>query len=121
MLHPLEPSARRDAMSIHDRVDRLIARLHDTPTEPFVQMFRDEWAAQRGDVPLRPETWYAIELQATSAIPEWGGPGNCRAASPWGNWRSLHWWPNARCGSSSSRAGLKHSIWLSSSANGSST
>ncbi len=27
----------------------------------------------RGDVPLRGPTWYAIELQATTPAPEWGG------------------------------------------------
>ncbi len=27
----------------------------------------------RGDVPVRPNTWFSIELQATSAIPEWDG------------------------------------------------
>jgi Xaa-Pro aminopeptidase len=34
------------------------------------------WDAQdgvpgRGDVPLRPNTWFSIELQATTAVPEW--------------------------------------------------
>lgn len=33
----------------------------------------------RGDEVLLPSTWHAIELQATRAIPEWGGePANCR-------------------------------------------
>ena len=27
----------------------------------------------RGDVPVRPNTWFSIELQATSPIPEWDG------------------------------------------------
>ena len=27
----------------------------------------------RGDVPLLPATWFAIELQATTTVPEWGG------------------------------------------------
>jgi Xaa-Pro aminopeptidase len=36
------------------------------------------WDAQegvpvRGDIPLKPSTWYSIELQARMAIPEWGG------------------------------------------------
>ena len=26
----------------------------------------------RGELKLRPETWFSIELQATSPIPEWG-------------------------------------------------
>lgn len=33
----------------------------------------------RGDEALLPSTWHSIELQATRAIPEWGGePVNCR-------------------------------------------
>jgi Xaa-Pro aminopeptidase len=36
------------------------------------------WDAQdgvpgRGDVPIRPNTWFSIELQATTPVPEWGG------------------------------------------------
>jgi hypothetical protein len=27
----------------------------------------------RGDVPLRPNTWFSIELQVTTPVPEWGG------------------------------------------------
>jgi Xaa-Pro aminopeptidase len=27
----------------------------------------------RGDVPLLPATWFSIELQATTPVPEWGG------------------------------------------------
>jgi hypothetical protein len=26
----------------------------------------------RGDVPLLPDTWYSIELQATTPVTEWG-------------------------------------------------
>jgi hypothetical protein len=26
-----------------------------------------------GDVPLRPNSWFSIELQATTPVPEWGG------------------------------------------------
>ena len=33
----------------------------------------------RGDLKLRPGTWFSIELQATTAIPEWGDrPLACR-------------------------------------------
>jgi hypothetical protein len=34
---------------------------------------RQEGVVGLGDVPLRPNTWYSIELQATSPVPEWGG------------------------------------------------
>jgi len=34
---------------------------------------RQEGVVGLGDVPLRPSTWYSIELQATSPVPEWGG------------------------------------------------
>jgi hypothetical protein len=32
---------------------------------------RQEGVPGRGDVPLRPDTWWSIELQATSPVPEW--------------------------------------------------
>ena len=34
---------------------------------------RQEGVPVRGDLKLRPGTWFSIELQATSPIPEWGG------------------------------------------------
>jgi len=34
---------------------------------------RQESVVGRGDVVLRPNTWFSIELQATSPVPEWGG------------------------------------------------
>lgn len=34
---------------------------------------RQEGVPGRGDVLLLPNTWFSIELQATTAIPEWGG------------------------------------------------
>ncbi|HUF66751.1 MAG TPA: M24 family metallopeptidase [Gemmatimonadaceae bacterium] len=34
---------------------------------------RQEGVTGRGDVPLRPNTWFSIELQATTAVPEWDG------------------------------------------------
>lgn len=27
----------------------------------------------KGDVPVLPNTWFSIELSATTAVPEWGG------------------------------------------------
>jgi hypothetical protein len=34
---------------------------------------RQEGVPARGDVPLRPNSWFSIELQATSPVPEWDG------------------------------------------------
>lgn len=34
---------------------------------------RQEGVPGRGDVALRPNTWFSIELQATTPVPEWGG------------------------------------------------
>jgi Xaa-Pro aminopeptidase len=34
---------------------------------------RQEGVPGSGDVPLRPNTWFSIELQATTPVPEWGG------------------------------------------------
>jgi hypothetical protein len=34
---------------------------------------RQEGVVGRGDVPLRPDTWFSIELQATVPVPEWNG------------------------------------------------
>jgi hypothetical protein len=34
---------------------------------------RQEGVPGRGDVPLRPNTWFSIELQATTPVAEWGG------------------------------------------------
>ena len=34
---------------------------------------RQEGVAGRGDVPLRPNTWFSIELQATTPVAEWDG------------------------------------------------
>lgn len=48
--------------------------LHGHGAGPLIGL----WDAQsgvpgRGDVPVRPNSWFSIELQATSAVPEWGG------------------------------------------------
>lgn len=41
---------------------------------PLVGLWdRQEGVPGRGDVPVRPNTWWAIELQATTSVPEWGG------------------------------------------------
>jgi hypothetical protein len=47
---------------------------HGHGAGPLIGMWdRQEGVPGRGDVPLRPETWFSIELQATSPVPEWGG------------------------------------------------
>jgi Xaa-Pro aminopeptidase len=41
---------------------------------PLVGLWdRQEGVPGRGDVLLLPSTWFSIELQATTAVPEWGG------------------------------------------------
>ncbi len=41
---------------------------------PLVGLWdRQEGVPGRGDVPVRPNTWFAIELQAATPVPEWGG------------------------------------------------
>jgi hypothetical protein len=47
---------------------------HGHASGPLIGLWdRQEGVPGRGDVRLLPSTWYAIELQATSAIPEWDG------------------------------------------------
>ena len=46
---------------------------HGHGAGPLVGLWdRQEGVAGRGDVPVRPNTWFSIELQATSPVPEWG-------------------------------------------------
>jgi hypothetical protein len=47
---------------------------HGHGAGPLIGLWdRQEGVPGRGDVPLRPDTWFSIELQATSAVPEWDG------------------------------------------------
>jgi hypothetical protein len=47
---------------------------HGHGAGPLIGLWdRQQAIPARGDVQLRPETWYAIELQATTPIPEWDG------------------------------------------------
>ncbi len=47
---------------------------HGHGAGPLIGLWdRQEGVPGRGDVPLRPNTWYSIELQATSPVPEWDG------------------------------------------------
>lgn len=46
---------------------------HGHGAGPLIGLWdRQEGVAGRGDVALRPNTWFSIELQATSPVPEWG-------------------------------------------------
>jgi len=47
---------------------------HGHGAGPLIGLWdRQEGVVGRGEVQLRPGTWFSIELQATSAVPEWNG------------------------------------------------
>jgi hypothetical protein len=47
---------------------------HGHGAGPLIGLWdRQEGVPGRGDVALRPNTWFSIELQATSPVPEWAG------------------------------------------------
>jgi Xaa-Pro aminopeptidase len=47
---------------------------HGHGAGPLIGLWdRQQGVAGRGDVLLLPSTWFSIELQATTAVPEWGG------------------------------------------------
>ncbi len=47
---------------------------HGHGAGPLIGLWdRQEAIPGRGDIPVLPNTWYSIELQATTAVPEWGG------------------------------------------------
>ena len=47
---------------------------HGHAAGAFVGLYdRQEGVPGRGDVRLLPGTWHAVELQSTTAVPEWGG------------------------------------------------
>lgn len=47
---------------------------HGHGAGPLIGLWdRQEGVEHRGDLLVRPSTWFSIELQATSEIPEWGG------------------------------------------------
>lgn len=47
---------------------------HGHAAGPLIGLWdRQEGVVGRGDVPLRPNTWFSIELQATTPVPEWNG------------------------------------------------
>jgi len=47
---------------------------HGHGAGPLIGLWdRQEGVPGRGEVPLRPNTWFSIELQSTTPVPEWGG------------------------------------------------
>jgi hypothetical protein len=47
---------------------------HGHGAGPLIGLWdRQEGVPGRGDVRLRPDTWFSIELQATTPVPEWNG------------------------------------------------
>ena len=47
---------------------------HGHGAGPLIGLWdRQEGVVGRGDVALRPNTWFSIELQATTPVPEWDG------------------------------------------------
>ena len=47
---------------------------HGHGAGPLIGLWdHQEGVPVRGDLKVRPATWFSIELQATSALPEWGG------------------------------------------------
>jgi Xaa-Pro aminopeptidase len=47
---------------------------HGHGAGPLIGLWdRQEGVPGRGDLLLLPDTWFSIELQATTAVPEWGG------------------------------------------------
>jgi Xaa-Pro aminopeptidase len=46
---------------------------HGHGAGPLIGLWdRQDGVRGRGDVPVKPNTWYSVELQATTQIPEWG-------------------------------------------------
>ncbi|HEV2131317.1 MAG TPA: M24 family metallopeptidase [Longimicrobiaceae bacterium] len=47
---------------------------HGHGAGPLIGLWdRQEGVPGRGEVPLRPNTWFSTELQVTTPVPEWGG------------------------------------------------
>jgi Xaa-Pro aminopeptidase len=47
---------------------------HGHGAGPLVGLWdRQQGVPGRGEVPILPDTWFSIELAATTAVPEWGG------------------------------------------------
>jgi hypothetical protein len=66
--------ARMAASGIDGTVYSHPIGLHGHGAGPIIGLWdMQEGVVGRGDVKVAPRTWFAIELQATSAVPEWGG------------------------------------------------
>ncbi len=66
--------ARTRAYDIHGTVYSHPVGDHGHGAGPLVGLWdRQEGVPGRGDIPVRPNSWFAIELQATSPVPEWDG------------------------------------------------
>jgi hypothetical protein len=49
---------------------------HGHGAGPLIGLWdRQEGVPGRGDLPIRPNTWFSIELQVTTPVPEWDGQG----------------------------------------------
>jgi Xaa-Pro aminopeptidase len=47
---------------------------HGHGAGPLIGLWdRQDGVPGRGEEPLRPDTWFSIELQATTPVPEWNG------------------------------------------------
>ncbi len=66
--------ARMQAAGINGTVYTHPIGDHGHGAGPLVGLWdRQEGVPGRGDVPVRPNTWFSIELQATTPVPEWDG------------------------------------------------
>jgi Xaa-Pro aminopeptidase len=66
--------ARMRADSINGSVYTHPIGAHGHGAGPTIGLWdRQDGVPGRGDVPVRPNTWFSIELQATTPVPEWGG------------------------------------------------
>jgi len=66
--------ARMKAEGIDGTIYSHPVGLHGHGAGPMIGLWdRQEGVPGRGDLPVRPDTWFSIELQATTPVPEWGG------------------------------------------------
>jgi Xaa-Pro aminopeptidase len=66
--------ARMEAEGIDGTIYSHPIGLHGHGAGPLIGLWdRQEGVPGRGDHRVIPDTWFSIELQATSAVPEWDG------------------------------------------------